>query len=116
MIGLWEGAGLAVVVDTAHAHPARPGHVHRLELSPGRLTRPTATSSHGLGLGVAVELAGDLDRLPARLVVYAVEGADTAPGTGLSPRVQAVVDPLAERVEAEILLHRTAAATGEEHG
>ncbi|MFD9825146.1 hydrogenase maturation protease, partial [Streptomyces violascens] len=32
LIALWEGADLAVVVDAAHAHPANPGRVHRLDL------------------------------------------------------------------------------------
>lgn len=103
LITLWEGADLAVVVDAAHAHPGDPGRVHRLELDADRLTPPGgATSSHGLGLGEAVELARELDRLPRRLVVYAVEGADTSQGTGLSAPVAAVVAPLAERIATDI--------------
>ncbi|RCH61652.1 peptidase M52 [Streptomyces sp. SDr-06] len=109
LINLWEGADLAVVVDAAHAHPARPGHVHHLELDARRLQTP-ATSSHGLGLGEAVELARVLGRLPGRLVVYAVEGADSSLGTGLSEAVGEVVQRLAEEVEAEITRHRDAAA------
>ncbi|MFI6471232.1 hydrogenase maturation protease [Streptomyces sp. NPDC050516] len=109
LIGLWEGADLAVVVDAAHAHPARPGLVHRLELDAGRLRRPT-TSSHGLGLGEAVELARVLGRLPGRLIVYAVEGADSSLGAGLSEPVGAVVEPLVQDVEAEVTRHRDAAA------
>ncbi|MEU7580119.1 hydrogenase maturation protease [Streptomyces sp. NPDC041068] len=110
LIGLWERADLAVVVDAAHAHPARPGHVHRLSLDAGALERARTTSSHGLGLGEAVELARVLGRLPDRLVVYAVEGADTALGAGLSARVEAVVQPLVEDIEDEIVRHRDAAA------
>lgn len=85
LIGLWEGASLAVVVDAAHAHPGTPGRVHRLELDAGGIGRPSTTSSHGLGLGEAVELARVLGLLPDLLVVYAVEGFDTSFGTGLSP-------------------------------
>ncbi|MEW1928731.1 hydrogenase maturation protease [Streptomyces sp. NPDC088360] len=110
LIGLWEGADLAVVVDAAHAHPAHPGLVHRLVLDADALDRPRTTSSHGLGLGEAVELARVLGRLPGRLVVYAVEGADSALGTGLSPSTEAVVAPLAEDIEDEIVRHRDAAA------
>ncbi|MCX4744786.1 hydrogenase maturation protease [Kitasatospora sp. NBC_01287] len=106
LITLWEGADLAVVVDAAHAHPGRPGRVHRLELDGGPWSPAAAsTSSHGLGLGEAVELARVLDRLPGRLVVYAVEGTDTSPGTGLSAPVAAVVDPLARRIADEIAFH-----------
>lgn len=102
LIGLWEGAGLAVVVDAAHAHPGTPGRVHRLELDAGHIAPPSATSSHGLGLGEAVELARVLGLLPERLVVYAVEGADSDFGTGLSAAVAAAVEPLVAAVEGEI--------------
>ncbi|WP_395298237.1 hydrogenase maturation protease [Kitasatospora hibisci] len=107
LISLWEGAELAVVVDAAHAHPASPGRVHRLELAGDRLAPPGgATSSHGLGLGEAVELARALDRLPRRLVVYAVERADDSLGSGLSAPVAAVVAPLAERITEDVALLR----------
>ncbi|MER6628921.1 hydrogenase maturation protease [Streptomyces sp. NPDC000987] len=105
LIGLWEGAGLAVVVDAAHAHPGTPGRVHRIEVDGGHLSAPSATSTHGLGLGEAVELARVLGLLPERLVVYAVEGADCDFGAGLSPAVAAAVEPLADAVEDE-LAHR----------
>ncbi|MFR0354671.1 hydrogenase maturation protease [Streptomyces sediminimaris] len=102
LIGLWEDADLAVVVDAAHAHPGTPGRVHRLELDGEDLAGPPTTSSHGLGLGEAVELARALGKLPGRLVVYAVEGADGALGTGLSPAVEAALEPLVRAVEGEI--------------
>ncbi|MDH6574672.1 hydrogenase maturation protease [Kitasatospora sp. MAP5-34] len=107
LIGLWEAADLAIVVDAAHAHPGHPGRVHRLELDGERLTQTGgATSSHGLGLGDAVELARELNRLPRRLVVYAVEGANGGLGMGLSATVAAVVEPLTERIAEEVELHR----------
>ncbi|CBG68206.1 Putative hydrogenase maturation protease [Streptomyces scabiei 87.22] len=106
LIGLWEDAGLAVVVDAAHAHPGSPGRVHRLELGAGHPARSGATSSHGLGLGEAVELARLLGRLPGRLVVYAVEGADGSIGTGLSPAVTASLGPLVDTVRNEITRYR----------
>ncbi|MFE7172896.1 hydrogenase maturation protease [Streptomyces sp. NPDC057616] len=109
LIGLWEDADLAVVVDAAHAHPGTPGRVHRLELDAGHLAQPPTTSSHGLGLGEAVELARALGRLPRHLVVYAVEGADSSLGTGLSPAVAAAVEPLTRTVEWEIVRHRPTA-------
>lgn len=112
LIGLWEDAALAIVVDAAHAHPGTPGRVHRLELDSGHLAPPSATSTHGLGLGEAVELAGVLGMLPERLVVYAVEGADDDFGTGLTPAVEAAVESLAEAVEEEIVRYRDTASRG----
>ncbi|MBC7268714.1 MAG: hydrogenase maturation protease, partial [Streptomyces sp.] len=102
LLGLWEGAALAVVVDAAHARPPHPGRVHRLTLDGTGTARTTTTSSHGLGLGDAVELSRVLDRLPGRLVVYAVEGADRSQGRGLSAAVAARVEEVADAVEADL--------------
>jgi hydrogenase maturation protease len=112
LIALWESAALAVVVDAAHAHPGTPGRVHRLELDAQRLDGPRTTSSHGLGLGEAVELARVLGLLPDHLIVYAVEGADGSFGTGLSPSVAAAVDPLVTAVEGELARHQDELARG----
>ncbi|MGW5136014.1 hydrogenase maturation protease [Streptomyces sp. NPDC004135] len=112
LIGLWEGARLAVVVDAAHARPATAGRIHRIELDAKRLGQASATSSHGLGLGEAVDLARVLGRLPEHLVVYAVEGSDASIGTGLTAAVADVVEPLADAVEGEILRHRATWAGG----
>ncbi|GGM21876.1 peptidase M52 [Streptomyces fumigatiscleroticus] len=112
LLSLWERAGLAVVVDAAHARPARPGRVHRLALEDAQPEPTGAASSHGLGLGEAVELSRVLGRLPRRLVVYAVEGADHTWGTGLSAAVAAQVDAVACRVEEEILRGPGGAAAG----
>ncbi|MFB7917158.1 hydrogenase maturation protease [Streptomyces sp. NPDC056061] len=113
LISLWEGAHLAVVVDCAHADPPCPGRIHRLELGSGRLERERhgTTSSHGLGLGSAAELARALDRLPGRLIVYAVEAADSSLGPGLSAPVAATIEPLAERIAHDIADHIGAAAS-----
>ncbi|MFI7413382.1 hydrogenase maturation protease [Streptomyces sp. NPDC049627] len=110
LICLWEGARVAVVVDAAHAHPGTPGRVHRLEIDGGLLVRSATTSSHGLGLGEAVELARALGLLPERLIVYAVEGEESELGTGLSPAVADAVEPLVRAVEDEIARHRDAAS------
>ncbi|WFB05781.1 hydrogenase maturation protease [Streptomyces sp. LX-29] len=105
LIGLWEEAELAVVVDAAHTGAGCPGRIHRLEPDGRTAWGAGAASSHGLGLGEAIALARTLGRMPGRLVVYAVEGADTSLGTGLSPAVAAAVGPLAERVREELALH-----------
>ncbi|MFE6281923.1 hydrogenase maturation protease [Streptomyces sp. NPDC057877] len=102
LLGLWENAALAVVVDAADAEPPHPGRVHRLTLDDVHPPRTSTASSHGLGLGEAVELSRALDRLPRRLVVYAVEGADRSMGRGLSAQVEAGVDALVRAVEDDV--------------
>ncbi|MFC9329259.1 hydrogenase maturation protease [Kitasatospora sp. NPDC057015] len=106
LISHWDGADLAIVVDAAHTHPGQPGRVHRLVMDDGRIAAADrATSSHGLGLGDAVELARELDHLPRRLIVYAVEGADCSPGAGLSAPVEAAAARLAEQIAQQIARH-----------
>lgn len=108
LIRLWDHAELAVVLEPAHPRPSHPGRVYRLELDAAELWRPGTMPPHGLG--EAVELARELNRLPGHLVAYAVEAADSSFGEGLSEPVAAKVDFLAERVAGEIVRHRTAAA------
>jgi len=56
-------------------------------------TVPAATSSHALSLKEALELATILERLPKRLLVIGIEGADFAQGAALSPVVSKAVKP-----------------------
>lgn len=99
LIDAWTGPDLAVVVDAVVCDPARPGRIHRADaLPPGA----AAASSHGLGIPEAVGLAQILGRLPRRLVVYAVEIADSGYGCRLSPPVAASVVDVARAVLDEI--------------
>jgi hydrogenase maturation protease len=100
LLDLWDDADLAIVVDAIRADPAHPGRVHRLSVlhPPGERSR----AAHGLDLGEAVELARVLDRLPGRLVLYAVEAAELGYGEGLSPAVAAAADRLVDAIADEI--------------
>jgi len=98
MLEAWEGASLAVVIDAVRAVPSVPGRLHRLVLNATDAVPATAVSSHGLGLEAAAALGAALDRLPARLIVHAVEVADTTQGVGLTPEVAAAADTLAAAV------------------
>lgn len=55
-------------------------------------------SSHGLGVTEAIRLAKALDRSPARLRIYAIEGKQFAVGSDVSPEVAKAI----ETVSAEI--------------
>ncbi|MEU6510338.1 hydrogenase maturation protease [Streptomyces sp. NPDC046942] len=116
LISMWEGTDLTIVIDAAQAQPPHPGRIHRVELDREQLPHESGeTSSHGLGLGDAAELARRLDRLPHRLIVYAVEGADAGLGTGLSAPVAAAVGPLAQQIAEEITQYART-ATGSSDG
>ena len=91
LVDAWAGARHVVVVDAA-ASGAPPGTVHRFDASAPLPARALRSSTHALGLAEAVELARALGRLPERLEVYAIEGADFAVGAGLTPAVAAAVE------------------------
>ncbi|MGD1254545.1 hydrogenase maturation protease [Mycobacterium seoulense] len=101
LLEAWTGAGLAVVIDAAHASPATPGRIHRYELAELPDQRE-GLSSHSIDVGRTHALAQALGRAPDAVVVFAVEAADTGQGAGLTPRVAAAVPILAAMVAAEI--------------
>ena len=102
LIEAWAGAALAVVVDAVRAEPSRPGTVHRFVVDgPGSGSTQSA-SSHGLGFDDAIRLAMALDRMPARLIVHAIEAADLTQGPGLTPPVAAAVGAVATAVLSDL--------------
>ena len=102
LVTAWQDAAAAFIIDAA-VSGARPGTVHRFEADGRPLPRDIARcSSHGLGLAEAMRLGQVLDRLPPRLICYAVEGLCFDHGAGLSREVQAAIDDLVDRLAAEI--------------
>ncbi len=102
LLDAWEGARLAIVVD-AVVSGAEPGTVHRLDVSerpvPGGVS---ALSTHAIGLGAAIELARALGRLPARVVVYGIEGRSGRAGSAPDPAVTESVETVAAMVAGEL--------------
>ena len=97
------GREAVVLVDTMRSG-ASPGTIRRLDAS----TRPLPArerhgprSTHTAGLADAVELARALGALPARAIVYAVEGRRYDAGAELSDALEAILPTLVERVVRE---------------
>lgn len=81
-----------VVLIDAVRSGAAPGTVHEIDATnPLSAEFSTTTSTHGLGLPHAIELARRLDRLPAQLIVIGIEGCRFDDGTELSPAVEAAI-------------------------
>jgi hydrogenase maturation protease len=95
LIDLWAGADQAVVIDAAPTSSGEPGHVRELDSVDGV---PSSTSSHALGLGVASRLGRTLDRMPATMRIFIIEGADFGFGAGLCPPVARAVTDVADRI------------------
>ena len=98
LLWAWEGCRLAVVLDATCSGVA-PGTVRVVDLGAAEVAGgPAVHSTHALGVGSVLALAGALGRAPGRVVLVAVEGAEFGPGRGLSPAVAAAVDEAAARV------------------
>jgi hydrogenase maturation protease len=111
LIDLWAPADLAIVVDAVRSPAGQAGRVRRLDtIDDGR----PAPSSHALGLIEATRLGEALDRMPARLRVYVIEGADFGYGPGLSPPVTRAVTEVADQITA--LRHAVDRCTSADQG
>jgi hydrogenase maturation protease len=102
LLDAFDGAEAVWLVD-AVSSGAEPGTIHRLEAGSGELPAELfRTSTHHLGLAEAVELGRALGRLPARTVVFGIEGASFAAGDELTPAVAAAAAEVASRVAEEV--------------
>jgi hydrogenase maturation protease len=100
LLDLWANAAHVIVVDAA-ASGAAPGTIHRFDVTSAPLPASIARSStHTFGVADAIELARALGRLPARMDVYAIEGADYTAGEGLTPAVARAAETLANELRA----------------
>jgi hydrogenase maturation protease len=100
LVHLWAGHDEVALVDAASSG-APPGTLHELRHTDGTLQAAALRSStHAFGVADAVGLAAALERLPARLEIYAIEGGDFSLGASLSPAVARTVDTIAERFAA----------------
>jgi hydrogenase maturation protease len=93
LIESWSNVDEALVVDSVSSGSA-PGTLHRFDVTHAPLPAQVFPSTHAMGLPEAVELARKRGRLPARLVVYGIEGESWEAGEGLSEPVQKTVEKL----------------------
>jgi hydrogenase maturation protease len=97
----WDGFDAVVIVDTVRSG-ARAGTIHRIDASTEPVPSPLRrASSHTIGVGEVIELGRRLGRLPARVVVYGVEGSHFEAGSEMSEPVAAALDDLLQAVRAE---------------
>jgi hydrogenase maturation protease len=93
----WDGADSAVLVD-AVVTGKRPGTVHAWDGGNLKACSTSSASSHGLGVGEAIELARALGRLPSKIRIYGIEGRQFTAGAGVSPEVEAAVEVVARAI------------------
>ena len=90
------GVDEVILIDAVQSG-APAGTLHRFDAAAAPLPPDQLRcSTHLLGIAEAIELARALGELPARLVVYGIEGADFGIGEGLSAPVAAAAAALVE--------------------
>lgn len=96
------GAQAAYCIDAAQSGLA-PGTVRRFDAAAAPLPAfMFGVSTHGFGLGEAIELARALGQLPPRCIVYGIEGRTFEAGAPLSPEVAKAAVSVAARTAEEI--------------
>ncbi|MEI7632907.1 MAG: hydrogenase maturation protease [bacterium] len=102
LIELFSGAGRVMVFDAAQSG-SEPGTIHRLDASADKIPMEFFRySTHAFSLAEAVELARVLDGLPAKLVIYGIEGRNWDTGAPLSLEVAQAAREAAARARAEM--------------
>lgn len=102
LIECWRGYETVYVVDAASSG-REPGTVHRFEVPAQSLPKGVfCTSTHALSLADVIHLAQTLDELPPKVIVYGIEAGSFEHGRGLTEKVKAGADKLAEELSGEI--------------
>ena len=95
-------ADLIIIIDAAQSESS-PGTVHYFDAGNSPIPCDFFNySTHAFSVAEAVELARALNKLPTRLLVYGIEGADFSAGIGLTEAVQISVSMVVERIVADI--------------
>ncbi len=101
LLALLDGADCAILIDACMSG-GEPGAVRRFNVSAKPLPEARFNlSTHGVGLGEAVELARALGQLPPCVIVYAIEARAFNLGAPPSPAVADAIDETSRLVEGE---------------
>jgi hydrogenase maturation protease len=96
LIEAWQGYDRVYLFDATQSGQP-PGSICRLDVNQQPLLADVFPSStHLFGVAETIELARTLDRLPAQLIIYGIEGQQFSLGfsisAGLSPVIFAVIE------------------------
>jgi hydrogenase maturation protease len=102
LLNLLDGRGSLVLID-ALAPAGSPGTLRRFAWPASGLDILRPGSTHDLRPAEALELATALGLLPARVVVWGIEGASFEACADLSPAVAAAIPDAVRAVREELL-------------
>lgn len=97
----WNRASEVVVVDCV-VTGKRPGTVHIWDAHHKLPIIAVRGSTHGFGLGEAVELSRVLRQLPPKLCIYGIEGKNFEIGSSVSAEVEAGISEVVEAIVGQL--------------
>jgi hydrogenase maturation protease len=101
----WERDQTVVIVDAMVSGRAA-GSIVRIDAVDQRLpVDERLLSSHGIGLGEAVQLARLLDRLPHRLTIFGIEARNFEQFDAITPEVRDALDDVVARITELLVQH-----------
>lgn len=101
LLPLLAGADAAILVDALAVPRRQPGDLVRLGGDEVADAARDHLSPHQEAVAEVLGALHLLDRLPRRLVMLGVVPESTAEGFGCTPRVEAALEPLLERIREE---------------
>ncbi|MCG3119753.1 MAG: hypothetical protein ALAOOOJD_02264 [bacterium] len=102
LLEAWKDFQNVILIDAVHSGAA-PGTIFRFEAHQQAIpTQFFHYSTHAFSVAEAIELARALRQLPARLVIYGIEGKNFAAGIELSPEVDKMTPEVIDRIIQEI--------------
>jgi hydrogenase maturation protease len=102
LIALFETTESALIVDAVFSGGV-PGSIIRVDCSRTPLPASIRSSStHGLGIAHAIELARSLGKLPETMIVYGIEAKQFDLGRPISPEVLAGIGTLTTEIVKEL--------------
>jgi hydrogenase maturation protease len=97
-----KGCDAVYLVDALQSG-ANPGEILRIAAHDKPLPSYfSATSTHAFGVAEAVEMARLMGELPAKLIIFGIEGQQYETGQPLSPEVEAAIPTLVEKLCQEL--------------
>ena len=98
LMNAWQDFETVILVD-ALCPDHSPGQIKIWDASTNPLPKAALQcSTHAFGLYEAVELARALDKLPAKLLIYGIEGKQFALGAPLSAEVEKAVESVTQQI------------------
>ncbi|MGE0681962.1 MAG: hydrogenase maturation protease [Candidatus Binatia bacterium] len=98
----WKEAEAVILVDATRSGTS-PGTLHRFDVTARSLPATLLCySTHAFGVAEAIELARALGQLPARFIVYGIEGKNFETGSELSVEAKIAVEEAVGCVRQEL--------------